>query len=216
MKKNIKNIIVIVFILLTGTTLKAQDPKFIGAMQSGLKMFSEAKTGADYLAASNQFERIGTQAKTEWLPFYYASYCQLINSTKLTDDNEKDASLDKSAELEAKAEAINPKESEIFALKGYIKFMKIYVKPMTRMMTGAQAAKADLETAKTLKPENPRPYFILAQNSFYTPKMFGGGKEVAQPIFTEAATKFENFKPKNELMPNWGKERNNALLSECK
>ncbi|OAQ39146.1 hypothetical protein A5893_10800 [Pedobacter psychrophilus] len=216
MKKNIKNIIAIVFILLTGTTLKAQDAKYIGAMQSGLKMFSEAKTGADYVAASNQFERIGTQVKTEWLPFYYAAYTQLINNTTLTNTDEKDAAMDKAQELIDKAEAINPKESEIFSMKGYIKFMKIYVNPMARMQSGMGAAITDLETAKALNPANPRPYFILAQNAFYTPEAFGGGKNVAKPKFTEAAAKFDAFKTSNPMMPNWGVERNASLLVECK
>ncbi len=216
MKKNIKNIIAIVFILLTGTTLKAQDAKYIGAMQSGLKMFSEAKTSADYVAASNQFERIGTQVKTEWLPFYYAAYTQLINNTTLTNTDEKDAAMDKAQELIDKAAAINPKESEIFAMKGYIKFMKIYVNPMARMQSGMGAAITDLETAKALNPANPRPYFILAQNTFYTPEAFGGGKTAAKAKFTEAAAKFDAFKTSNPMMPNWGVERNASLLAECK
>lgn len=216
MKKNIKNILVIVFILLTGTTLKAQEAKYIGAMQSGLKMFSEAKTGADYVAASNQFERIGNQVKTEWLPFYYAAYTQLINNTTLTNTDEKDAAMDKAQELIEKAETLNPKESEIFAMKGYIKFMKIYVKPMIRMAGGMSAAVSDIEKAKTLNPTNPRPYFIIAQNTYYSPKFFGGGKEAAKPKFTEAAAKFDTFKTSNPMMPNWGKERNAALLAECK
>lgn len=216
MKKNIKNIIAIVLILLSGATLKAQDAKYIGTMQSGLKMFSEAKTGADYVAASNQFERIGSQVKTEWLPFYYAAYTQLINNTTLSNTDEKDAAMDKAQELIDKAEAIGPKESEIFAMKGYIKFMKIYVKPMTRMAGGRGAAMADVEKAIALNPANPRPYFITAQNTFYTPKFFGGGKDAAKPEFTTAASKFEDFKTLNPMMPNWGKERNAALLAECK
>lgn len=215
MKIKITTAIVILFIFFTGK-ISAQEAKYTEAMQVGLKMFNGAKTSADYVAAANHFERVGKIAKTEWLPFYYAAYCQLINNTLLSDEDDKDAVLDKAIALEAKAEAINPKESEIFALKGYIKLMKIYVKPMTRMMTGAKSAMSDLETATKLNPDNPRPYFIIAQNTYYTPKIFGGGKEAAKPKLTAAAEKFKRFKPVNELMPNWGKERNAALLAQCK
>ncbi len=134
----------------------------------------------------------------------------------ITDDGQKDEVLDKATALIAKAEAIAPKESEIFAMKGYLKFMQIYVKPMVRMAGGMSAAMADLEKAKALNPANPRPYFIIAQNTYYTPKFFGGGKESAKPKFEETAMKFENFKPKNDLLPIWGKERNAKLLAACK
>ena len=216
MKKNLKSTIITLIVILFSLASKAQDAKYLTAMKSGLQTFKDAKTGADYVASCNQFERIGGIAKTEWLPYYYAAYSQLINNTTLQDPIEKDAVLDKALELVAKAEALKPVESEILALKGYISFMKIYVNPMARMQSGMGEAMGYLENAKALSPENPRPYFIIAQNTFYTPEAFGGGKATAKPLLAEAAAKFESFKPISEMMPNWGKERNAMLLAECK
>ncbi len=132
MKKSLKTTIITLIVILFSVALKAQDAKYLSAMKSGLQAFKDAKTGADYVAASNQFERIGGIVKTEWLPYYYAAYSQLINNTTLQDLNEKDAVLVKALELVDKAETIKPAESEILALKGYISFMKIYVNPMVR------------------------------------------------------------------------------------
>lgn len=216
MKTKITTTFIAVALMLIAGTTKAQDAKYTSAMQIGLKQFNEAKSGADYLAVANHFERVGTIAKTQWLPYYYAAYSQLINNTLITNADEKDAVLDKAFDLLAKAESLNPQESEIFALKGYLSFMKIYVNPMARMQAGIGAAMADLEKAKAMNPSNPRPYFILAQNTFYTPEAFGGGKKLAKIKLEEATTKFDSFKPSSELMPNWGEERNAALLSECK
>ncbi|MBU0696124.1 MAG: hypothetical protein KKE39_06310 [Bacteroidetes bacterium] len=216
MKKDLKTTIITLIVILFASVTNAQDAKYVAAMKNALQSFNDAKTGADYVAASNQFERIGGIAKTEWLPYYYAAYSQLINNTTLQDPNEKDAVLDKALELVGKAEILKPAEGEIWALKGYISFMKIYVNPMARMQNGMGEAMGYLEKAKALNPENPRPYFVIAQNTFYTPEAFGGGKDAAKPLLTEAAKKFEAFKPTNEMMPDWGKERNAMLLAECK
>lgn len=215
MKTKITNTIIAIALMFIAGVTKAQDAKYTSAMQTGLQQFNDAKSGADYLAVANHFERVGTIAKVEWLPYYYAAYSQLINNTTLTNTDEKDAVLDKALDLIAKAEAINPQESEIFALKGYLAFMKIYVNPMARMQAGMGTATTYIEKAKAMNPNNPRPYFILAQNTFYTPEAFGGGKKAAKTKLEEAAKKFEDFKPVNELMPDWGKERNASLLSEC-
>jgi hypothetical protein len=215
MKTRITTTIAILFILFLGS-VNAQDAKYLSAMQSSLQQFGAAKTSADYVASANQFERIGTLAKTEWLPFYYSAFSQLLNNTLLTKPEEKEAALAKASELIAKAEGINPAESEIFTLKGYITFMQIYLDPMTKMQTEGPKAMALLGKAKALNPANPRPYYIVAQNMFYTPEAFGGGKNAAKPRLEEAAAKFEAFKTANPLMPNWGKEQNQGLLDQCK
>ncbi|MFC5284586.1 hypothetical protein [Pedobacter alpinus] len=215
MKTRITTTIAMLFILLVGN-VNAQDAKYMAAMQTSLQQFGAAKAPADYLAAANKFEQIGTLAKTEWLPYYYAALSQLINNTMLSKPEEKEAVLTKAQELIEKAETLNPTESEIFALKGYIAFMQIYVDPMARMQTGMANAMGLLGKAKALNPANPRPYYIIAQNTFYTPEAFGGGKNAAKPKLEEAAAKFETFKPANLMMPNWGADRNAELLAQCK
>jgi tetratricopeptide (TPR) repeat protein len=215
MKTKITTTIAMLFILLVGN-VNAQDAKYMAAMQTSLQQFGAAKTSADYVASANKFEQIGTLAKTEWLPYYYAALSQLINNNMLSKPEEKDAVLTKAQELIEKAEAINPAESEIFALKGYIAFMQIYVDPMTRMQSEAANAIRLLQKAKTLNPENPRPYYIIAQNQFYTPEAYGGGKNAAKPALQKAAAKFEAFKLSNPLMPNWGGDKNAELLAQCK
>jgi hypothetical protein len=215
MKTKITTTIALLFILLIGN-VNAQDAKYMAAMQISLQQFGAAKTSADYLASANKFEQIGTSVKTEWLPYYYAALSQFTNNNLLTKPEEKDAVLAKALALIEKAEALNPAESEIFALKGYIAFMQIYVDPMSRMQTEGVNAMAILRKAKALNPANPRPYYIIAQNIFYTPEAFGGGKNAARPKLEEAAAKFEAFKTINPMMPNWGAERNADLLTQCK
>ena len=93
--------------------------------------------------------------------------------------------------------------------------IKGHDRPMTRGQSFAMKATGSLEKAESLNSENPRIYFLKAQNALYTPQMFGGGKVAAKPLFEMAKTKFQNFKPANELSPDWGKEQNEKLLASC-
>jgi hypothetical protein len=66
-------------------------------------------------------------------------------------------------------------------------------------------AKQVLNKAKQLNPANPRPYYLLANIIYFTPKIYGGGKEKALPLLNEAIDKFNKFKPVYDIMPVWGK-----------
>ena len=48
-----------------------------------------------------------------------------------------------------------------------------------------------------------------------TPDFFGGGKAPAKPILTQAAAKYETFKPSSPFSPNWGKEECQKQLATC-
>ena len=64
-------------------------------------------------------------------------------------------------------------------------------------------------------PNNPRAYVLLAQNLFYMPAMFGGGKDKAKPIVEKSVQLFETFEPATELDPAWGKSMAVSLLKQC-
>lgn len=47
----------------------------------------------------------------------------------------------------------------------------------------------------------------LANNLYYTPQMFGGGPEVAKPIYDEAVVRYAAFRLRSPLMPTWGERQ---------
>ena len=63
---------------------------------------------------------------------------------------------------------------------------------------------------------NPRPVLFEAENKFFTPEAYGGGKDVAKPLFDTASKLFDNFKPETDLSPNWGKSTLQYFLSQYK
>ncbi len=201
-------------LLLIGISTFARQDRYTAAMSKGMELMAVAKVSDDFSLAANHFERIARVETSQWRPAYYASYCHLI-SALMAGKDKMDPSLDKALALIAEADVIAPEHSEIYALKGYIEFMKMSVDPMARLPFMKKAA-ASLDKAIALNPENPRPYYIKGQNLFFTPAAFGGGKQTARPLLELADAKFRTFKAANAMDPNWGIERNTALLQQCK
>jgi hypothetical protein len=205
------------FLLAMGMNSFAQSgsEKFQQAVVKGLALMNEAKSPEDFLKSANYFERVEQVESKEWLPPYYAAYSNLIAGILSSDNNLKDQYWDKALTGVDQATALSKDNSEIYALRGYIQYMKLSVDPRSRLSFMAESA-ASLAKAKSLNPENPRIYLIMGQNTFYTPVAFGGGKEKAKPILETAAAKFAIFKPANAVEPTWGLDRTTELLSQCK
>ncbi|WP_374165922.1 hypothetical protein [Arcticibacter sp. MXS-1] len=205
----------LLILLLVSIHSHAQSEKFKTAMTKGLEQMKSVKTPDDFIAAANHFDRISAVEKKEWLPSYYASYCNLTAALMTASKESKDLYLDKALAQVSHADSIEQNNSEIYTLKGYVEFMKMAVDPMSRM-DFMKKANASLERAIALNPENPRPYLVQGQNVFYTPAAFGGGKDAAKPVLEKAVAKFATFKPVNAWSPDWGKERAETLLAECR
>jgi tetratricopeptide (TPR) repeat protein len=209
--KNLTLTIAFFLITLTGF---AQADKYTLAMQKGITLTDSAKTVEDYTTAANYFERIATAETKQGLPNYYAAFNTLHAALVSTQNAEsKDATYDKAMNFVDKAEALMPNNSEIYALKAYITFMKMSVSPQARAMTMIPQSLAFAEKAIALNPANPRAYLVKGQQLFYTPEMFGGGKAKAKPVLLVAAEKYERFKTVG-LEPNWGKGRCQSLLKQ--
>ena len=209
-----KYLVLLLFITKSG--FAQENKKFEKAMEKNLTLLKDAKTGDDYTNAANAFERIAKAETKEWLPSYYEAFALILSANDVSDAAKKDAVLDKAMEVAKAAEAISPDNSEIVTLQSWITSMKISVDPMNRGQKLGMEASVLTSRAIELDPENPRPYLLQGTGLFYTPEQFGGGKDKAQKVLEKAVEKFNSFKPKNKLMPNWGKERAMSLLEECK
>jgi hypothetical protein len=213
--KNLRNILT-ALLLIAGLNSLAQDPnpKLDGALSKGLEMINASKSSEDLLKSANYFERIAQVETKAWLPQYYAAYANLLAGIETADKDIKDQLFDKGLQEVDQANGLSQENSEIYALKGYVEYMKLSIDPQSRLKYMAASA-TSLEHAKKINPENPRVYLISGQNKFYTPEAFGGGKMTAKPILDTAAAKFVIFKATSPLMPNWGLERVKVLLSQC-
>lgn len=195
----------------------AQSDKYVANMKSNIAAIdSSFKNPQNLLDLANKFERIATTEKNQWLPYYYAAYCQ-VNYTYMEKDKSKvDAIADKATELIGKADALQPNNSEISCIKSMIASAHMMVNPMQRFQEYGPEAASYLETAMQQDATNPRPEYLQGQGLKYTPEQFGGGCATAKPVLQSSLDKYNKFKPASEIHPAWGKQRVEMLIAECK
>ncbi|MFN8250709.1 MAG: hypothetical protein U0V75_02410 [Ferruginibacter sp.] len=213
-----KQILFAVLFFVSVTAL-GQSDKYVAAMQKNMAaMDSGFKNPASFLAIANNFERIAAAEKNQWLPYYYASLCQVNYAFTQMQGNmgAVDGIADKANTLILKADSLQPKNSEISCIKSMIATCHMIVDPMNRWMQYGQEITANNDAAIEQDPSNPRPHYLKGENLKGTPEQFGGGCAAAKPELQKAQELFAAFKPASELHPNWGKQRVEMLLNECK
>jgi hypothetical protein len=212
-----KKILLITAIVSFAGATFAQSAKYESAMKANISQLDSIIMNNKSADLANNFIRIGDAEKTQWLPYYYAAYCNAIGALTEKDNSKKDALADKANESISRAETILGKEnSETNVIKSMIATAHMTVDPQNRYMTYGPQINENIEKAKSLDPTNPRPYLLEAQNKFYTPEQFGGGKEVAKPSFDKANELYNNFKPESDLSPTWGKSSLDYFLAQYK
>jgi tetratricopeptide (TPR) repeat protein len=185
------------------------------AMIQSIEKLFQANTIPDYVEIGNQFERISSIEKSEWLPLYYASYAYIMISFQENDNHKKDRYLDQAQKYLDQAIAINPSESELYMLQGFLYPSRITIDPMTRGMELMPKMNQSLDKALELNPDNPRVYFLRASMTLHMPEAYGGGAAKALPMFLMADEKFKVFKPETILSPNWGREANESEMKKA-
>ncbi len=202
----------------------AQSEKFVKAMEPKVSMLDSSNTVDSWKDLGNAFERIAEAEKTQWLPYYYASFCNVMAGTySLPQDGSfgdnsaiTDPYAEKAETLLNKAEGMSKDNSEIYCVRKMIHGLRMMGNAMARYMTeGAKATEA-LEKAKKLNASNPRIFILEGQDKFYTPQQFGGSKEEAKKLFEKANEIFMMSKPGNSIEPQWGRGQVGYFLSQLK
>ncbi|NJO91188.1 MAG: hypothetical protein HC831_21150 [Chloroflexia bacterium] len=210
-----KKIVLILTLAILGFSLNAQNAEYYQAMGQNLRKLGEAKTSDELQSVGNQFELIANKEQNEWLPLYYAAQSTILMVHRGVENDKIDSYLDYAQKFIDKALTISEKESEIYVLQGFLHQARIGVNSMSRGQKYSALAYESFEKAKALNAENPRIYYLMAMSVLNTPKMFGGGKKNALPLFLQAKEKFDAFKPASTIFPNWGAEHNQQMLDKC-
>lgn len=212
-----KKLILLIAVIIIAVNVSAQSDRYIAAMKANIAAIDTSfRNPANLLTLANNFERIANAEKNQWLAYYYAALCQ-VNYTYMEQDKSKvDAIADKATQLINKADSLQPNNSEISCIKSMIANSHLMVNPMQRYMEYGPEAASYIEAAMQQDPLNPRPEYLKGQGLKYTPEQFGGGCANAKPVLQVSLEKYNNFKAASELHPNWGKQRVEQLLKECK
>ena len=214
-----KKIILLAFTAIFLQPVFSQSEKFIGAMKKSMAEIDSVLSRNEVARLNDiaaTFERIGDAEKNQWLPFYYAAYCQVTLAFIKNEVSNNDIVADKVDQLIAKADALQPKNSELSLLKAMNTSLRMLVNPMQRWMQYGQKIQEYTQDAMTQDPTNPRPYYFSGMSLKNTPAEFGGGCATAKPILDKALELFASFKPASELHPSWGKEISEKEAAGCK
>jgi len=206
--------ITLIFLAVWTTQAMGQEDQYTSAMKSAIEMMDQASDAGEFVESAIQFERIATAEKIRWMPYYYASYALVVMSFDESDGGQKDQILDRAQKLLDRAMELEPEESELHVLQAFIFPSRIMVDPMGRGMIYMEKMFTELETAKSLNPENPRIYFLEGVNKLNLPPSMGGGIDMAKPILEEALSKFKAFTNEDPLWPVWGEEATRAELEK--
>ncbi|MCG8699619.1 MAG: hypothetical protein MI922_16310 [Bacteroidales bacterium] len=212
----------LVYVLMLATiiiTTAHAENTYVSVMKKNLSMLDTISRQMDvngFVSLANKFDLIAKKEQSEWLPMYYAAYCYCIANYGLNSKKQKDSFVDKAEQyIDQAAERAGEENDEIVLLKAYIIQARSNVDPKSRARKYSGQVENLLKKVEKLNGENPRIYFMRGENLYYTPKMFGGGKDKAKPVLEMAIEKYSTFVLKDELYPSWGKERTMTLLSDC-
>jgi hypothetical protein len=212
MKKIILPLIAVVFSIFSF----GQSARYNDVMKTSIAKMDSTWTSDGLMQLANTFERIGNAEKTEWLPFYYAGYCLVMNAYMQKDVSKIDPLCDKADENLSKAAALQSNNSEITTVQGMVLTARMQA-DMSRGMTLGPKSSGLFQAALSQQPAgNPRAMMNMAQSLFFTPEAFGGSKAKGIEIMEKALASYSSFKPETALHPNWGKAFVEKTLGEWK
>ena len=201
-----KNNFLVIFALALSSHLQAQSVNYQADMISLISNLDSAKTSDNLQELAAEFEQVAAAEKTQWLPYYYASYASVLRSFQEKDIKIIDGLMDKSDRLLDTAAMLAKDNSEISLLKAMTVQCRMSADQSRYMTLGPKCSKL-IKLAETQFPkENPRAYLMDAQMVYYFPEAFGGGKVKGIAIMEQAIAFFSSFKPETDLHPNWGKD----------
>jgi tetratricopeptide (TPR) repeat protein len=201
--------------LCSALTLWAKNEKYVEAMKKNIEVVYKAATLEELQSAVHALARIGEAEKSRWEPFYFASFGNIMMATREPDGAKKDAFLDQAKSMLEKAVAIQPNESELAALEGFIYMIRVTVDPAARGPQYSMLSMQAFGKALTINPNNPRAMALMAQMQFGTAQFFKQEPTEACETARKASTLFANQVITNPLAPVWGKSMADGLTKSC-
>lgn len=211
MKKSMITFTVILMSLIT----VAETNNFKKDMQKALTTLRADDDKTNYFELGNSFAAIAVNNPNRVEPLYYSAYSYILASWELADPSEKAKMLEKSKSKIDEALKMEPNNDEILVLEAFYYQAMIMTNPQKYGQSYSIMASNLLNEAQNIKETNPRAQFLLAQNAYYTPAEYGGGKKVALPLFKKAADYYKSQDNSNYLSPVWGEATNTAMIQKC-
>jgi hypothetical protein len=190
-------------------------------LETLVKKLDAATAVKDFQQLANDFAELAGQQPNNWLPWYYAAFCNAKIGWLYMEDGDKiEPFANKADEQIKKAYALldtakQKKElSEVYCVLSMVNRAKVYINPMTYGRTYGPPAGRYTQSARNADPSNPRALYLEGWEKYATPKMYGGDKKKAKELLEEAKQKFAGSD--TGANPHWGLQETEALLGKLK
>ncbi|MEP6627345.1 MAG: hypothetical protein ABJA32_05140 [Ginsengibacter sp.] len=172
-----------------------------------------------YCQLEKSFLEMAERDSSQWLPWYYAAYCEIRMGFLLKENEAKNQACSVSALRNIKkAESRCPVgasslQAEIYNVYSMAYRVLIAAKPMVNGRKYGSTANEYLEKALRLSPQNPRSLYLSGQLKYLTPALFGGDKKKAKQLLIQALQSFDKQKS-SPVLPHWGRRDCELLISK--
>ena len=181
----------------------------------GLALLNKAATPGQFLESASYFEKILSENPDHWLASYYTGLSIILAAKNTTPGHNTDQLLDRAQQYVDRALSMTSDEPENHILQAFLYQVRLLADPQGRALNFSQKAEASLKKAMSADSGNPRAYFLMANNVYFTPPVFRGGPKNALPVFIKAKEKFKSFIPHLSFAPDWGEEQNVEMIKLC-
>lgn len=205
-----KKVILILFLFITTAGI-AQDA-YTKGMQKAFELWGEGKN----VEASNMFERIANAEMDNWLPHYYVASINTIAAFGERNKEKLTQKLEKAQQFIDIANQISPNNPEILVQQAMTHTAWIAFDGATYGMTLSGKVAAIYAQALELAPENPRVVFSKAEWDMGSAAYFGKDTAPYCKDVERSLELFDTFKAETAFYPNWGKERAEQVLDDCR
>ena len=193
------------------TNLIGAQSQYEKGMQKAFELWKTNPT-----EASNLFERIAAAEPDNWLPAYYAAQINVLQSFGEKDKEILSAKLAKAQDLVNDAMAISKDNPEILVMQALVHTAWVAYDGATYGMSLSPKVMALYQKAFAIAPNNPRVVLNKAEWDMGGARFFGQDTTPFCKDVERALELFATFKPETPFHPNWGKERAEQVLANCK
>lgn len=213
-----KTFVITLLLFLTPVISIAQTETNIDSLiiqgKQQLQQATNKWTDVDLLRTRAYFERLLMDGSKSWLVRYYIGMADYRLVSYYFSKQEKDQAkqfIDDGIDHLQQCIESSKEFVEAHSLLSSMYGNKIAVSPFSAMTLGSKSSK-EMGKAMELDPQNPRNYLIAGWSAYFTPKLFGGGKEKAKNYFEQAIAHFDSFEVTNPILPGWGHDEAYAWL----
>jgi tetratricopeptide (TPR) repeat protein len=205
-----KQILIVALVVISGLT-QAQT-SFEKGMAKAFELWQNDKTDE----AESMFERIAKAEPDEWLPDYYIAQLNSLKSWNVKDEAVLKAQLEKAQKHLDVALSKTERNAELLVMQAQIYTNWVAYDGATYGMKYAAKVGELYAKAVELHPTNPRAAFCKADWAMGSAKYFGKDTEPYCKDIEASIELFDTFKPESDFHPNWGKERAEQVVTNCK